>query len=134
MIMPEWLAEVEGVSICVPDHIGRLSGKRIAAHRLADALAQGLAVPDFHLITDLELNTVPGMAAAGPASGFRNGLLVPLAHTLRRTPWDLTGAIILADAYRGGPSRTLIEEAPRSVLLRQVERLRELGLALLAST
>jgi glutamine synthetase len=134
MTMPEWLAEVEGVSVCVPDHVGRLSGKRIAAHRLADVLAHGLAVPDFHLITDLELDAVAGLAAAGPATGFRNDMLIPLAHTLRRLPWDVASGIILADAYRGGGQRTLIDEAPRSVLIRQVERLRELGLDLLAST
>ena len=98
--MPEWLRDIEGVFVCVPDYVGRLSGKRISSHRLADVMASGLGSPDFHLITDLELDTVPGMAASGPATGFRNGLLRPIAETLRQVPWDPATAIILADAYR----------------------------------
>ena len=132
--MPEWLAEVDGVFVCVPDHVGRLSGKRIASHRLADVLTDGLAVPNFHLITDLDLEAVAGLAVAGPDTGFGNGLLVPLPHTLRRLPWDPSSGIVLADAYRTVGKRKLADEAPRSVLLRQIERLRGLGIAMIAST
>jgi glutamine synthetase len=129
MTMPDWFDDIEGVFVCVPDHIGRLSGKRVAAHRLAAVLHDGLPMPDFHLVTDLDFNAVPGREASGPESGFRNDLLVPIPGTLRRAPWDPSTAIVLADAYRNaGAHRTLIEQAPRTVLARQVERLGKLAL------
>lgn len=127
MNLPDWFAETETVSVCVPDNVGRLSGKRIDSARLPEILVNGLAAPDFHLITDLELNPVPGMSAAGADTGYRNGILMPLPETLRRVPWDSSTAIILADAYRSG--KVLIEESPRTILQRQVQRLSELGLS-----
>ena len=135
MTIPGWLEDVDGIFVCVPDHVGRLSGKRIAAGRFPEVLVAGLPVPDFHLVTDLDLNPVSGLAASGSGSGYRNGLLMPLPHTLRRVPWDSSSGIVLADACRGAEDdRTLVSEAPRTVLLRQVERLRELGISVVAST
>jgi len=134
MKIPEWFAETETVFVCVPDHIGRLSGKRIASDRLPEVLSSGLPVPDFHLITDLDLDTVPGMAASGASTGYPNGVLFPALETLRRAPWDSSTAIILADACRGRETPSLMDEAPRSILGRQLDRLSRLGYSLRVST
>jgi glutamine synthetase len=127
MNLPDWFTETETVSVCVPDHLGRLSGKRIASIRLPEILIAGLPAPDFHLITDPDLEPVPGLSAAGAETGYRNGLFMPLAETLRRVPWDSTTSIILAEACRR--RGVLIEESPRNILRRQVHRLAEMGLS-----
>jgi glutamine synthetase len=57
--------DLESVSVCVPDHYGRLAGKRIAAHRLRAVLEHGLAMPDFHLITGPDIQPSAGVAATG---------------------------------------------------------------------
>lgn len=118
---------LESVSVCVPDHYGRLAGKRVAAARL-DSLAQtGLAMPDFHLVRDTDNHPVAGLSATGPHTGFPNDVLWPVPETLRRLPWDPATGIMLAEARR--PDGTLIPEAPRAILRHQVDRLAEHGLS-----
>ena len=120
-------ADLESVSVCVPDHYGRLAGKRIAAGRLETVLASGLDMPDFHLITGPDIQPSAGLAATGVHTGFPNDVLWPDMQTFRRLPWDISSGIVLAEARRRDGS--LVAEAPRAILQQQVERLARLGLA-----
>jgi glutamine synthetase len=113
--------DVESVSVCVPDHYGRLAGKQIGAGRLKPVLADGLDMPDFHLVTGPDIQPAAGVAATGDHTGFPNDVLWPDMPTLRRLPWQPECAIVLAEARRRDGS--VIPEAPRAILLRQTERL-----------
>ena len=120
-------ADLESVSVCVPDHYGRLAGKRIAAGRLEDILVSGLDMPDFHLITGPDIQPSDGLTATGAHTGFPNDVLWPDMQTFRRLPWDASSGIVLAEARRRDGS--VVAEAPRAVLQHQVERLARFGLA-----
>lgn len=130
--LPGWTSEIETVSLCVPDGIGRLVGKRIDARALATAVRDGLAMPNFHLTTDLENVAVKGLRVTGPHTGFPNGLLQPDLSTLRRLPWDPTSAVVMCDVL--DHSGTVVDEAPREILRRQVERLSTRGLRAVVAT
>jgi glutamine synthetase len=119
--------DIESLSVCVPDHYGRLAGKRIGARRIAAVLADGLDMPDFHLVTGPDIQPAAGVAATGDHTGFPNDLLWPDMATLRRVPWQPDCAIVLAEARRRDGS--VIAEAPRAILQRQVERLARRGLS-----
>ena len=119
--------DLESVSVCVPDHYGRLAGKRIAAGRMETILASGLDMPDFHLTTGPDIQPSAGLAATGDHTGFPNDVLWPDMQTFRRLPWDRSSGIVLAEARRRDGS--LVAEAPRAILQRQVERLARFGLA-----
>jgi glutamine synthetase len=57
-------------------------------------------MPDFHLITDPDLQPSTGIAATGDHTGFPNDVLWPDMQTFRRLPWDPASGIVLADACR----------------------------------
>ncbi len=124
--------DLESVSVCVPDHYGRLAGKRVAAGRLQTILADGLDMPDFHLVTGPDIQPAAGVAATGDHTGFPNDLLWPDMQTLRRLPWQPDCGIVLAEARRRDGS--VILEAPRAVLRRQAERLARRGLSAWVAT
>jgi glutamine synthetase len=124
--------DLESVSVCVPDHYGRLAGKRIAAHRLQAILAAGLDMPDFHLVTDPGNQPATGVAATGDHTGFPNDLLWPDMQTFRRLPWQPDSGIVLAEARRRDGA--VIAEAPRAILQRQTERLARHGLSAWVAT
>jgi glutamine synthetase len=120
-------AGLETVSICVPDHYGRLAGKRVAADRLDAITRSGLDMPDFHLITGPQVQPVPGLPVTGKHTGFPNDVLWPDMGTFQVLPWDPASGIVLAEARRH--DGTVIPEAPRAILQRQVERLARHGLS-----
>ena len=120
-------AALESVNVCVPDHYGRLAGKRVAAGRLESLALTGLAMPDFHLVRDTDNRPVAGLTATGPHTGFPNDVLWPAPETLRRLPWDPATGIVLAEARRR--DGTIIPEAPRAILQHQADRLAEHGLS-----
>ena len=113
MTSPALPPDLESVSVCVPDHYGRLAGKRIAAHRFGQILAGGLDMPDFHLVTGPDNQPAAGVAATGDHTGFPNDVLWPDMETFRRLPWDPDTGIVLAQARRRDGS--VIAEAPRAI-------------------
>jgi glutamine synthetase len=124
--------DLESISVCVPDHYGRLAGKRIAAARLEAVLAHGLDMPDFHLVTGPDIQPSAGVAATGDHTGFPNDVLWPDMQTFRRLPWDPASGIVFADARRRDGEA--IAETPRAILQRQTERLARRGLSAWVAT
>ncbi|MBM3885971.1 MAG: glutamine synthetase [Gemmatimonadetes bacterium] len=118
--------DIDTVAIAVPDSAGRLIGKRVTLDTWSNVAEGGIAMPDFHLITDATNAPVDGMAAAGIHVGFRNGTLIPDLETLRRYPWYERTAGVICDAHRADGSPALV--APRAILRAQTERLGRLGL------
>lgn len=124
--------DLESVSVCVPDHYGRLAGKRIAARRMEAVLADGMEMPDFHLVTGPDIQPSAGVAATGTHTGFPNDLLWPDMQTFRRLPWQPDCGLVLAEARRRDGS--VVAEAPRAILRRQAERLAERRLSAWVAT
>ena len=113
------------VAVAVPNHAGRLIGKRLPAERWATVVESGMAMPDFHLVSAVDNFPVLGMEVTGLHTGFRNGVLRPDVSTLTALPWEPGTMIILCDTFDSAGD--LVGEAPRSVLRHQVTRLAERG-------
>ena len=126
------LSGVETVVICVPDNVGRLIGKRVDIAEWPRLSQAGLSMPNFHLVTDIENNPVPGLAITGSHTGYPNGVLKPDTATLRRPDWESATAYVLADAY--STDGELVDVAPRSILRKQEQRLADAGLSTLIAS
>lgn len=119
--------DVQGanIAVCTPDMAGRLIGKIRSASEWPEIMAAGIAVPNFHLVTNLENRPQAGFATAGEATGFANSRILPDPEAAFLSP-SLPGAPhVLADALEADGSRTA--EAPREILRRQIARLDALG-------
>jgi glutamine synthetase len=78
---------------------------------------------NYLLTVDIEMNPLPGFKLASWDQGYGDFHATVDLNTLRPVPWQEGTAIVLCDLVheRGGP----VEEAPRRVLARQLERLAE---------
>jgi glutamine synthetase len=83
-------------------------------------------MPNFHLITGIENQPHDGLGVTGVHRGFPNGVLRPRPETLCRPAWEPSSAFVLSDV-EDADGQT-VEQAPRSILKRQVARLGDLGL------
>jgi glutamine synthetase len=117
---------IDTVITALPDPYGRLVGKRIHGRFFLDEVAQhGMHVCDYLLACDMEMDPTPGYAFTSWEKGYGDLHAVPDLATLRRLTWHDRTALVLCDAQGDtGP----VEVAPRSVLRRQLERLRARGL------
>ena len=122
----EMTAGCEVVAVCVPDNVGRLVGKRVSIEKWGSVAKHGLAMPNFHLVTGVENVPATDLDVTGTHTGFPNGRLVPTRETLCRPPWEPATAFVICDVERIDGSR--VEEAPRTILAQQVQRLKDLGL------
>ena len=125
--------DIDTVIVAFSDMQGRLMGKRVSAAFFVDEVAEGGAEACNYLFAvDVDMNTVKGYAMSGWDTGYGDMLMKPDLTTLRRAPWLPGTALVLADLvwHDGSP----IEPAPRRVLGRQLERLRERGLDAFVAT
>ena len=119
-------AGVETVILAAPDLQGRLFGKRLPPSRMPAAVASGIDVCTCALAWDIAQNLGMDVSFAGFHTGWQDFVLMPDLATLRPAGWLEGVAICIANVveHLGGP---LLDIAPRSLLARQVERLRALG-------
>ena len=119
-------AGVEVVAVCVPDHFGRLIGKRVPAERWPALREHGLSMPNFHLVTGVDNVPYPDLAVTGYHTGFRNGRLMPCAGATFRIANEPATLLALCDALDS--DGVVVEEAPRRILAVQEARLAERGI------
>ncbi len=119
--------DIDTVLVAFPDMQGRLVGKRITGAFFLDHAVHEMHVCDYLLTVDMEMEPVPGYQAASWDSGYGDFGVRPDLNTLRRIPWLEGTALVLGDCV-DAQGREL-PHSPRSVLKRQVERARDLGLA-----
>ena len=117
---------IETVAVCVPDHFGRLIGKRVPVERWPEVREHGLSMPNFHLVTGPDNVPYPDLKITGYHTGFRNGLLKPVADATFRLANEPSTLLALSDALDADGS--VVEEAPRRILAVQVGRLAERGI------
>src|SRR5438128_3149624 len=113
--------EVDTVLTVFPDTFGRLMGKRVVGSYFLDHVADEGAHACIYLFTvDMEMEPLPGFKLTSWERGYGDMKVVPDLGTLRLLPWLAKTALVFCDVYteEGEP----IEEAPRWVLKRQVER------------
>ncbi len=119
--------EIDTVLTVFPDLYGRLLGKRITARFFLEHVTeQGMHCCDYLLACDMEMDPVPGYRFASWETGYGDFVCRPDWETLRVASWLPRTAIVLCDVHDEGTDE-LVSLAPRTVLLRQVERAREAG-------
>ena len=126
--------EVRTVILAMPDLEGRLLGKRLTAqHFLGHVAEEGAEGCQYMLASDVEMELIEENTLVGWSTGFGDMVLRPDFSSARQLPWEPGSVLILADAQHldsSGP----VSAAPRQILRKQLERLRELGLKANAST
>ena len=114
--------DIDTVLTVVPDGYGRLLGKRIVGRHFVDhALEAGVHACVYLFTVDMEMEPLPGFKLTSWERGYGDMKLVPDLNTLRVIPWLPKTALVFCDVY-GEEDGQPIEEAPRWVLKRQVER------------
>lgn len=118
---------IETVVVAFADPYGRLLGKRLDADHFLDKVARlGTHVCDYLLTADMEMQPVQGYAFANWQRGYGDVALRPDLGTLRRASWLDASAIVLCEVLDVG-SDAPVAVAPRSILRRQLERVRSAG-------
>jgi glutamine synthetase len=118
--------EIDTVLTVFPDIQGRLMGKRVVGQYFLDHVAgEGLHACIYLFTVDIDMEPLPGFKLTSWEKGYGDMQMVPDMGTLRLIPWLPKTALVFCDVYteEGEP----IEEAPRWVLRRQVERAAEAG-------
>jgi len=125
--------EIDTVIVAFPDVVGRLVGKRFAGkYFLEQAATHGTHACNYLLTVNIEMEPQTGFALANWEKGFGDFELRPDLATLRVLPWQPATALLICDCAQ--PGGALIEEAPRTVLRRQLERATKLGFTPFAAT
>ena len=114
--------EIDTVLTVMPDGYGRLLGKRIVGRHFVDrVLEDGVHACVYLFTVDMEMEPLPGFTLTSWERGYGDMKLVPDLATLRVIPWLPKTALVFCDVY-GEDDGAPIEEAPRWVLKRQIER------------
>jgi glutamine synthetase len=118
--------EIDTVLTVFPDMAGRLMGKRVTGRFFLDEiLGGGMHACAYLLTVDMEMEPLPGFDSASWGSGYQDFKALPDLRTLRRIPWLEKTALVMCDLVteHGEP----VEESPRTILKKQLDRARKLG-------
>jgi glutamine synthetase len=119
--------DIDTVIVALVDMQGRLIGKRFHARYFLDSAHEETHGCDYLLANDIDMEPVPGYAAASWDKGYGDFVLKPDLATLRRTPWLPGSALVLCDVL-DHHHHDDIPHSPRAMLKRQIARLTERGL------
>ena len=125
-------ATIDTVLVCMVDLQGRLIGKRFEGRFFLEGGLEESHGCDYLLANDLEMEPVPGYAAANWAKGYGDFIMRPDLSTLCRIPWLEATALVLCDVvdHHGDD----VPHSPRGMLRRQLARLKERGMQALCAT
>jgi len=118
--------EVDTVLTVFADGLGRLMGKRVVGRYFLDHVQdEGVHACIYLFTVDMEMEPLPGFRLTSWERGYGDMKLVPDLGTWRLVPWLPKTALVFCDVYTEEDKP--IEEAPRWVLRRQIERARRQG-------
>lgn len=119
--------EIDTVIVAFPDVFGRLVGKRCTGRFFLDSVAQhGTHACNYLLTVNIEMDPLDGFKVANWEQGYGDFAIRPDPTGWRILPWLTSTAVVVSDyVHENGD---LVQEAPRSVLKGQVERLAAKGL------
>jgi glutamine synthetase len=118
---------IDTVLVAFPDMQGRLIGKRFQAEFFLEGAIDETHGCDYLLADDIDMEPVPGYAAASWEKGYGDFVMKPDIATLMKCTWLDGTALILADLVDHHHHEP-IPHAPRSILKTQLARLEKLGL------
>src|ERR1035437_957980 len=119
---------IDTVLVAFPDPFGRLVGKRFRADYFLDSVSsQGTHGCSYLLTVNLDMDPLDGFKVANWDTGFGDFAFRPDLSTLRVLPWQPGAALVICDLAKHDGS--LVAEAPRSVLKRQLDLLAAKGLS-----
>jgi glutamine synthetase len=119
---------IDTVIAAVPDIYGRLVGKRFAANYFLKQVAHhGTHACSYLLTVNIEMDPQDGFKLANWNKGFGDFRMQPDFSTVRALPWLPGTALVLCDFIHDNGDA--VQEAPRSVLRRQLDLLAKKGLA-----
>lgn len=119
--------DIDTVIVAFCDMQGRLTGKRVSGRLFVEEVAEhGAECCNYLLAVDVDMNTVDGYSMSSWETGYGDMVMTPDFSTLRLIPWLRGTAMVMADLgwHDGSP----VQQAPRSILNRQIDRLAERGL------
>src|ERR1700676_5038425 len=111
---------IDTVVVAMTDMAGQLVGKRFHARYFVDSGAAETHACDYLLANDIDMEPVPGYAAASWERGYGDFVLKPDLSTLRRLPWLDGPALVLTDVL--DHHHEPVPHSPRAILKRQLDR------------
>ena len=118
---------IDTVLVAIPDMQGRLIGKRFQAEFFLEGAIDETHGCNYLLADDIDMEPVPGYAAASWEQGYGDFVMKPDPTTLMKCTWLEGTALILADIVDHHHHEP-IPHSPRAVLKKQLARLEKLGL------
>lgn len=118
---------IDTVLVAFPDMQGRLIGKRFQAQFFLEGGLDETHGCDYLLADDIDMEPVPGYAAANWGKGYGDFVMKPDLGTLMKCTWLEGTALVLCDVLDHHHEQ--VSHAPRNVLKRQLARLAEMGLS-----
>ncbi len=115
--------EIDTVIIAFPDMQGRLIGKRMQVEYFINTAHEETHGCDYLLANDIDMEPVPGYAAANWEKGYGDFVMKPDMATLRRLPWLPGTALVIADILDHHHHEDL-PHSPRAILKKQIARLK----------
>src|ERR1044071_4324326 len=113
--------EIDTVVACLVDMQGRLLGKRFQAEYFIASAHEETHGCDYLLALDIDMEPVPGYAAANWEKGYGDFVMKPDMTTLRRLPWLEGTALVLCDVL--DHHHHDVPHSPRAILKKQLKRL-----------
>jgi len=118
---------IDTVLVAFPDMQGRLIGKRFQAEFFLEGAIDETHGCNYLLADDIDMEPVPGYAAASWEKGYGDFVMKPDLATLMKCTWLEGTALVLADLVDHHHHEP-VPHSPRAVLKSQLGRLEKLGL------
>lgn len=118
---------IDTVVVAMTDMTGQLVGKRFHAQHFIESAHLETHGCNYLLANDIEMEPVPGYAAASWNQGYGDFVLRPDLATLRPVPWLPGTALVLADVL-DHDDHSPLPHAPRAILKQQLARLEARGM------
>jgi len=115
--------DIDTVVVAMVDMQGRLVGKRFHAQFFVDGGHEETHACDYLLANDIDMEPVPGYAAASWDKGYGDFVLKPDMATMRRVPWLEGTVLVLADVL--DHHHNDLPHSPRAMLKKQIARLKK---------
>ena len=127
-------SEIDTVLVTFTDLYGRQMGKRMDARFFLDnSEERGTHACDYLLTVDMNMDPVPGYKFASWERGYGDFHVAPDLETLRVASWLDKTALVVCDLVERD-SHAPVEQAPRSILRRQLRRAAEIGYQVMAGS
>ena len=114
---------IDTVIVAMGDMQGRLIGKRFQGEYFVDGAHEETHACNYLLANDIDMEPVPGYAAASWEKGYGDFVMKPDMVTLRRIPWLAGTALVLADVL--DHHHHDVPHSPRAMLKKQIARLQK---------